>query len=53
MSVIHFGEVKAVDVSVRTEEKQQNMIIDVTPEHVLRKMMEMSDEDLLKVAGIE
>ena len=48
-----FAEVKAVDVSVRTEEKEQNMIIDVTPDHVLHKMMQMSDDELMKMAGIQ
>jgi hypothetical protein len=48
-----FAEVKAVDVSVRTEDKQQNMVIDVTPDHVLHKMMEMSDDELMKMAGIQ
>lgn len=46
-----FSEVKAVDISVRQEDKQQQAFIDVTPEATIKRLTEMTDEDLQKIIG--
>jgi hypothetical protein len=44
-----FGEIKAVEITTRAEDKQE--VIDVTPEATIKRLTEMSDEDLQAIIG--
>jgi hypothetical protein len=46
-----FAEVKAVEITTKSEDKEQESFINVTPDHVIQKLMGMSDDDLSRLAG--
>ena len=46
-----FAEVKAVEITTRAEDKQASSIIDVTPEATIKRLTEMSDEELQTIIG--
>lgn len=46
-----FAETKAIEVSMRPEEKHASSIIDITPEATIKRLTEMTDEDLQKIIG--
>jgi hypothetical protein len=46
-----FGEVKAVEITQRAGERAEQNIIDVTPEATVKRLSQMSDEDLQAIIG--
>lgn len=44
-----FAEIKAVEITTRSEDKQE--VIDVTPEATIKRLTEMTDEELQQIIG--